>query len=179
MIYSILVIIIIASLVTLSILSYKQKHPTALLWINTSLFLTGVTLFVLSYTIGTSQINALVEDTALQSWAKDYFDLYYDLSVIPFIVLFVINTIAVVLRVFDSRHRKALSQILSRAVSILSSLLLLLIPYYGYFTQNDEIPLILFIMLSGIGQALVIRAADAIGLIYPVYIIRGTKNEKK
>lgn len=179
MTYTIVVLFIIALLSTLSILGEKKKRNGKLfLIINASLFAVGAVMLTSSYFAGVHSINALDSGSDLYSWSKEFFDLYFDMSMWPFAFLLVITVIAAILGIFSPKYQTPVSRVLRHTVSLFSSLLLLLIPFYGYFTQNESVPLLLFMALSGIGQALMIRASNAIDLISQIRVNRGIENVK-
>lgn len=167
MIYTTVIILTIISLAILSIFAEKkQEKRRTFCIINFTLFALGVVFLICSYCIGQSKINSYSADIEYFSWANDFFNLYYDLSMLPFVILFAINLAASVISIFDPRQARPVPRILRKVVSLASSLLMLILPYYGLFTQNENIPLYIYIMISGIGQALIMRCSDAVTLIH-------------
>ncbi len=166
MIYTIIIILISAILTALSIFAIKKpSHAKALIFVNLSLFVLGAALMVGSHLIATSKIDLFSSDALFHSWAIDFYNLYYMIAMPAFILLLVINVIAAVLGLFDSKQRTGFPKTLRIVASISSSVFLMLIPFYGFITQNEYIEFYTYIMASGIGQALVIRVSDMIGLI--------------
>ncbi|MBE6616321.1 MAG: hypothetical protein E7627_00035 [Ruminococcaceae bacterium] len=179
MIYTLVVVFVAVLLLALTILQGKYKNqPKVFLYINLSLFIIGVALMAVSYIIGIDGINSIDNEPDLHSWAKDFLDLYYDISFVPFALLLIINLIASILGIYVTKYQTPISKILRYTVSIFSSILLLLIPFYGYFTLNDSIPLLLYMALSGIGQALTMRIANVVELTNQIRRNRGKNNDR-
>ena len=169
MIYTIIIVLITALLITLSVLAEKKQNLTrSILYINLILSIFGVTLIICAHLIANSKLNLYLYDEAFHSWASDFYELYYLISFPAFILLFVTNTLAALVRPTEGKKGKYISKLLRIIVSIASSVLLLIIPYYGLFTQNNNLKLYIYIMISGVGQALIIRLADMLRLMMQI-----------
>ena len=174
MIYTVVVLVIVALLIALTIAGEKKKGLSKFFfYTNISLFILGVGLFVSALIIANNQINSLDIESEFYSWVKDSWDIYCDLSVAPFISLLVVNLMASILGIFVPKYQTPISLVLRKTVSIFSSVLFLLLPYYGYITLNDTIPLLTFMIIAGIGQSLVIRLASAVDMTNQIRNNRG------
>lgn len=179
MIYTFVVVFVAVLLLALTIAQGKYKNqPNVFLYINLALFAVGASLMIVSYIIGINGINSIDNEPDLQSWAMEFLCLYYSLSLVPYILLLIINLIASLLGIYVPKYQAPISKVLRNTVSFFSSILLLLIPFYGYFTLNDSIPLILYMTLSGIGQALTMRIANVVELTNQIRRNRGNNNDQ-
>ncbi|MBE6626849.1 MAG: hypothetical protein E7628_06700 [Ruminococcaceae bacterium] len=166
MIYTIIILLITAVLISLSVLTEKKPDLTrTMMFLNLSLSVIGAALIVLAHILATTKMNHFASNAGFHSWVSDYYQLYYLISLPAFILLFISNTVAALVNPIEKRKMKRISQILRLTVSIASSVLLLLLPYYGLITQNNQLQIYVYIMMSGIGQALIIRLSDMLGLI--------------
>ncbi|MBP3378722.1 MAG: hypothetical protein J6L96_08235 [Clostridia bacterium] len=166
MIYTLIILIITAALITLSVLAVKQsKLSKILVFVNLSLAVAGACTMLVSHLIATNKIDYFISDTGFYSWAIDFYNLYYMIAMPAFILLLIINVLASLIGLYDGKQRTGLPKTLRTIVSISSSVFLMLIPFYGLITKNSNVEFYTYIMASGIGQALIIRIADMIGLI--------------
>lgn len=166
MIYSIIVVVLSVLLASLSYLSSKnQVSRRKYFIINLSLTLLGSVLLASSHLTGLFMINKYKSDLELFGWLMDNYSLYYDLAFPNFVLIFVINVIASIACVLDKRATHKVLRTVRGISSVLSSLLLLLLPYIGYFTQNQYVNMHICMMISGVGMSLVMRAADMVALI--------------
>lgn len=166
MIYTVLIILISAALTGLSILSVKKPELYRhMIYVNLALTLVGSAVVIASHLIAKNKIDMFASDVSFHSWATDFYNLYYMIALPAFGLLLLISIIAAVIGLFDSRQLSGLPKFLRVIVSVASSVFLMLIPYYGLITQNDNVQFYTYIMASGIGQALIIRLSDMIGSI--------------
>ena len=170
MIYS---IIVIGAFIVLSILSYLPfKHPEEYkkyFIANLILAISGISLLAISYFSGEYLISKYKTDAELFGWLSDYYSLFYSLAIPTFIFLLVINLISAIIFAVEKRNTHKIFMVIREVVSVLSSALLLIYPYVGYLTQNQYVNMYIYMMLSGIGMALAMRASNAIALIKQKY----------
>ena len=169
MMYTVIIFLITATLITLTVLSEKKAaYQRVFMYINLALAVLGVAMIITAHVVATNQINLYYSDAGFYSWASDFYELYYLITFPAFILLFVTNTIAALVSPSEGKTGKNISKLLRIIVSIASSVLLLIIPYYGLFTQNNNLKLYIYIMISGVGQALIIRLADMLRLMMQI-----------
>ena len=169
MMYTIIIFLITAALITLTIFSEKKaKYCRAFMYVNLALAVLGVALIIAAHVVATNQINQFYSESGFYSWASDFYELYYLISFPAFILLFITNVLAAIVSPTGGKNGKNVSKILRLIVSITSSVLLLLLPYYGLFTQNNSLKLYIYIMISGVGQALIIRLSDMLRLMIQI-----------
>ena len=165
MIYGLRVLILIVALAALSFLSKRKNDKKKLLIVNLVIALFGALLLVASYFIGIDKIAQYQSDIDLFGWLSDYYSLYYDIALPVFYILLAVNGISSASFVFERNASHKIFVVLRELLSLLSSLLLLLLPYIGFITQNQYVDMHKYMIISGVGMALAIRYSNAISLI--------------
>ena len=163
--YTLIITLITAALIALTVFAEKKPNcARMLMYINLILALLGAVMTVASHALATTEIDRFLTDVEFHSWISDFYDLYYLIALPAFILLFLTNTVAALVGLYDKKQKR-IAKLLRPAVSVASSVLLMILPYYGLITENSRIRIYVYIMLSGIGQALIIRLADMLGLL--------------
>ncbi|MBQ8186063.1 MAG: hypothetical protein IJ037_04230 [Clostridia bacterium] len=167
MIYLISAVFLTVFLAAVTVFERKKPSPC---WkrINLGLFLAGVLLVVLCRVTAGVMISSSGQTETWMEWAHDMLAQHYAISFPVLLVLTGILLIAWLLSMTEKRRRSTVGLFLRRTVGILASVsLLLLAPLYAFMTENDSVPLEALILLSGIGEALILRLTDALEGFFP------------
>lgn len=98
-------------------------------------------------------------DAEFSGWAWDMLTVYCRLSYLPAAVFLGIGILSFVFAAADPKQRTGFSMKVRLASMVtFSGVLLLLPPMYAFLTVNDQLPLDVYILLTGIAQALLMRA---------------------
>jgi len=129
------------------------------------LIIVGTILAVSSHLVIKSRISA-VGDSSFEAWASDMLDGWYSLILPTAAVLTGISTAAALTLLF-SDNKKAGSNVFLRSAVLAASTAvpLIMAAFYGFMSENSTVPLYQAILVSGIGFALIFRAAGLIGHI--------------
>ena len=97
-------------------------------------------------------------DAEFSEWAWDMMKVYYQLSMIPLAVFLVIGCLAFLPALADPKQRTGFPLKLRLSVTVVfSAVLLLIAPMYAFMTVNEQVVLDVYILLTGIGEALLLR----------------------
>ncbi len=136
-----------------------RNHPRALFFGNLVLASGGVLLFACTFWAARSTIFGGDFDAEFAGWAWDMLAFYYSLSLPPTAVFFGLAVLACIVAVFDRKRRTGFSLKLRLSVLVVFSIIpLFLAPMYSFMTVNETVALESYVLLTGIGEALLLRA---------------------
>lgn len=162
MIYLISALILTAALIGITVLETRKPSPVWK-WLNLGLCFAGVLLVIICRTAAEAGISRSGQSETWMNWARDMFAQHYRVSLPVLLVLLGILLASFLLSLTDKRNRSAVPGFLRRTVGILASVLLLMLaPLYAFMTANEIVPLDIMILLSGIGEALILRLVYAL-----------------
>ncbi|MBQ2727381.1 MAG: hypothetical protein IJF78_16895 [Clostridia bacterium] len=162
MIYLITALLLTAALIGITVLE-TRKPSTVWKWLNLILCSAGVLIVIICRTAAEAGVSRSGQSETWMSWARDMFAQHYRVSLPVLLVLLGILVIAFLLSLPDKRNRSAVPGFLRRTVGILASVLLLMMaPLYAFMTANEIVPLDTLILLSGIGESLILRLVYAL-----------------
>ena len=156
-----------AVLACITILERKKPSPH---WkrLNLALALSGVLIVLLCRILAGVLIGSSEQSETWMTWAHDMLSQHYVISLPVLFTLTGILLAAWLLSLTEKRRRSTVGFILRRTVGILaSSVLFLLAPMYAFMTENEFVPLDLLIVISGFGEALIVRIIDALEAFFP------------
>ena len=164
MIYIILAAIIVIGMIVISIIPENNKDKlNSDKIINLSLGLSGLLIIALSYFICTVMIGNSSTEPEWIDWARNMFGIYYNIS-LPFlgVCLFVIS-LCIFTTVRNKKRKTKILENITKITSVVSSAALLLLAFfYSLFVENNILPLDIFILISGISEAFVMRLTFAL-----------------
>ncbi len=136
-----------------------RNHPRAFFFINLVFAVTGVVLIAAALFMARNGICGGGLDAEFSEWAWDMLAVYYQLSLIPLAVFIVISTLSCFIAVFERKQRAGFPLKLRLSVVVVFSVVMLLLaPMYSFMTVNEKVALDLYVLLTGFGEALVLRA---------------------
>lgn len=136
-----------------------RKHLRLLFFVNLALASGGVLLLAGTFFAAKSAITGGGFDEEFVGWAWDMFTVFFRLSLIPTAVFLVVALLACLVAVFDRKQRTGFSLKLRLSALLLFSIIpLLLAPMYSFLTVNESVALDSYILLTGIAEALLLRA---------------------
>lgn len=146
----------------------KRGRQSSQMLFFANVALSAVGLFLLAGTFFVARTTVLGGnfDAEFSEWAWDMLTVYYQLSLVPFAVFLGITAIALVLAMAEGNRRPTrygdapsfkFSLCLAAAV-VFSVVMLLLAPMYAFMTVNESIALENYVLLTGIGESLLLRA---------------------
>ena len=98
-------------------------------------------------------------DAEFAGWAWDMLGVYYRLSLIPLAVFLGVSALSCVVAAADPKQRSGFPLKLRLSAALVFSLVLLfLAPLYSFMTVNEKVALDIYILLTGFGEALILRA---------------------
>lgn len=162
MIYLISSLILLFALTAVTVLESKKPSPVWK-WLNLALSAAGLLTVILCCVIGESLISGSTQSETWMEWARDMFRQHYAVSLPVLGVLGGILLLSWLLSLTEKREKSHTGAFLRRAVGIpASAAILLLAPLYAFMTANDSVPLDTLILISGIGEALILRLLYAL-----------------
>lgn len=162
MIYPISALLLALFLTAVTVLEHKKPSG---IWkrINLGLFLAGILIVAVCRVTAGAMISSSGQTETWMEWAHDMLSQHYAISFPVLAVLSGILLVSWLLSLTEKRRRSTTGLFLRRTVGLLSSAaLLLLAPLYAFMTENTSVPLETLILLSGIGEALMLRLTDAL-----------------
>ena len=98
-------------------------------------------------------------DPEFSGWAWDMLSVYYQLSLIPTAVFFGIGILSFLTAAADPKQRTGFPHKLRLSVTVtFSAVVLFLAPMYSFMTVNEQVALENYVLLTGCGEALLLRA---------------------
>lgn len=136
-----------------------RNHIRALFFTNLALTSSGVLLLVSTFFVSRNTITGGSFDAEFSGWAWDMFSFFYILSLIPAVIFLGIAILACLVAVFDRRQRAGFPLKVRLSVLVVFAIIpLFLAPMYSFMTVNESVALDSYVLLTGIGEALLLRA---------------------
>ena len=136
-----------------------RKHPRAFFVTNLAFSAAGAVLLALSLLLARNGIFGSGYDAEFTGWAWDMLVVYYQLSLIPCTVFFAAALLSCLIAVFDRKQRAGFPLKLRLSVTVVFSVVMLLLaPMYSFMTVNGKVALEVYVLLTGFGEALLLRA---------------------
>lgn len=136
-----------------------REHPRVFFYANLALTGVGVLLAGTAFFLAWRGIRGGGFDAEFTEWAWDMLVVYYQLSLIPLAVFLGISALSCLIAVFDPKQRAGFPLKLRLSVTVVFSVVLLLLaPMYSFMTVNEKVALELYVLLTGFGEALILRA---------------------
>lgn len=136
-----------------------RNHTSALFFSNLALTSVGALLLVCTFIIAKGAITSGGFDAEFSGWAWDMFSFFYILSLILTAVFLGIAVLACLVAVFDRKQRAGFPLKVRLSVLVVFSLIpMLLAPMYSFMTVNESVALDSYVLLTGIGESLLLRA---------------------
>ncbi len=165
-IFSVLLTLALAALTVSGETKRGRSSPRTLFRANLALSAAGLLLLAGTFVVARTSVFGGNFDAEFTEWAWNMLAVYYRLSLVPFAVFFGITAVSLVLAMAEGNRRPArfgdapsFKFCLSLAVTVVfSAVMLLLAPMYAFMTVNESVALENFVLLTGIGEALLLRA---------------------
>lgn len=136
-----------------------RNHPRLCFFVNLALASAGLLMTVTAFIIAYRSVFYSGADAEFSGWAWDMLTVFYQLSMIPTAVFFVIGTLSFLVAAADPKQRTGFPMKLRLSVTIVFSVIpLLLAPMYAFMTVNEQIALEIYVLVTGCGEALFLRA---------------------
>jgi len=136
-----------------------RNHLRPLFFVNLALASGGVLLLAGTFFAARSTITGGGFDEEFIGWAWDMFAVFFRLSLIPTAFFFIIALLSCFVAAFDRKQRSGFPLKLRLSSFVVFSLIpLLLAPMYSFMTVNESVALDSYVLLTGIGEALLLRA---------------------
>ncbi len=136
-----------------------KNHSRTLFLTNLALTCGGILLLACTFLSARSAITGGGFDAEFAGWAWDMLSFYYMLSLIPTAVFLGIAVLACLVAVFDRKQRAGFPQKVRLSVLVVFAIIpLFLAPMYSFMTVNESVALDSYVLLTGIGEALLLRA---------------------
>ncbi len=162
MIYLISALILIILLGTITVLESRKPSPLWK-WLNLALSAAGILTVILCRVIADGLISSSGQSETWMEWARDMFRQHYTVSLPVLGILGGILLASWLLSLTEKRRKSVTGVFLRRTVGILASAsLLLLAPMYAFMTANESVPMETLILISGMGEALILRIVYAL-----------------
>lgn len=138
---------------------WGKKNPRLIFYINLG-FASGGVLIAASVPLAAhSSIFRSGFDADFSGWAWDMLTVFYRISGIPTAVFFLLGTGAFLMAAADPKQRTGFSMKLRLAVTVVFAVVpLFLAPMYAFMTVNERIALDAYVLWTGCGEALLLRA---------------------
>lgn len=157
--FSVLLIFVFLILTVGAETAKGKNHPRVFFNINLVLTVIGVVLFSSVSVYAWCAVHNSGFDAEFAEWAWDMFVVYYQLSLIPLAVFVFLSAMSCLIAVFEPKQRNGFSLKLRLSVTIVFSVVILFIaPMYSFMTVNEKVAVDTFVLLTGIGEALLLRA---------------------
>ena len=135
------------------------KNPRILFFINLGLAAAGVLITASVFLAAYSSIFRSGFDADFSGWAWDMLTVFYRISGIPAAVFFLLGTAAFLVAAADPKQCLGFPMKLRLAVTVVFSVIpLFLAPIYAILTVNERIALDAYVLWTGCGEALLLRA---------------------
>lgn len=136
-----------------------REHPRAFFFANLALSGAGAVLVIAVAAIARMNIFGGGFDADFSGWAWDMLAVYYRLSLIPFAVFFVLSVVSFLIAAAEPKQRTGFPLKLRLSVTVVFSIVMLLLaPMYSFMTVNEKVALDAYVLLTGSGEALLLRA---------------------
>ncbi len=136
-----------------------RKHPRCFFFLNLALTVAGVLITAAAFLLAYNAVFHNGLDVEFSEWAWDMLTVYYQLSLIPAAVFLVLGTLSFLVAAADPKQRAGFPLNLRLSVMVtFSTVLLFLAPMYSFMTANEQIALDTYVLLTGCGEALLLRA---------------------
>ncbi len=136
-----------------------KVRPRVLFGVNFAFAVGGLLTVCITYLIARSQIYGGSFDEAFTEWAWDMFAVYFQISLPVLAVLVVIAAVSFLVAVFDPKQRAGMPMKLRLSVTIVFSVVMLMLaPMYSFMTVNDNVPIDVYVLATGVGEAFLMRA---------------------
>ncbi len=136
-----------------------RKNPRFFFLANLVLSAAGALMIAAVFFLAGHAVFHSGLDAEFSGWAWDMLTVYYQLSLIPTAVFFGIGMLAFLTAAADPKQRGGFPHKLRLSVMVtFSAVLLFLAPMYSFMTVNEQVALDSYILLTGCGEALFLRA---------------------
>ena len=138
---------------------WGRNHPRVLFAANLGLTAAGMLIAVSVFLAAYSTVFRSGLDAEFSGWAWDMLTVFFRLSGIPAAVFFLIGMVSFLVAAADPKQRAGFPLKLRLAVTVVFSLVpLFLAPMYAFMTVNGQIALDAYVLWTGCGEALLLRA---------------------
>lgn len=135
-----------------------REHPRVFFYTELALSVIGLLLISATCLFARYSLTGGDLDAEFAEWAWDMLSVYYQLSMIPMTVFFVLSSASFALALLEPKQRGGFPKKLRLSVTVVFSLVMLMIaPMYSFMTVNERVSLDTFVLVSGIGEALFLR----------------------
>lgn len=138
---------------------WGKKNPRLVFYINLGLAAAGVLITAAVFLAVYSSIFRGGFDADFSGWAWDMLTVFYRISGIPAAVFFLLGTAAFLVAAADPKQCSGFPMKLRLAVTVVfAAVPLFLAPMYAILTVNERIALDAYVLWTGCGEALLLRA---------------------
>jgi len=179
-IYLPLSVLLFILLVVFSVIGELKSMQSAaalkrLVWLNAILSFVGAVFTIVTHFICMRALRTPALDETFTEWAQDMFGIWYQIALPVFFVLAGLPLLSSLFSIFDRKSQTGTApKIRVITITASSALLLILAPFYGFMTDNTSVPLYSYVLWSGTGMSLAIRASLAVE--YAVRLREHVKN---
>jgi len=136
-----------------------RNCPRAFFFANLVLSAAGAVFVLTAFFLARHRIFGGAFDAEFTGWAWDMLAVYYRLSLIPCVVFLAVSALACLVAAADPKQRNGFPLKLRLSVTVVFSVVMLLLaPMYSFVTVNGKVALDVFVLLTGFGEAMLLRA---------------------
>jgi hypothetical protein len=169
MMYTVFAAALSAGLITFTIGSKRcHRYRKAIAAVDLILAILGGVLLSAVGIIARISIFGGSFDPEWTDWAWGRMVVYYRISLLIVGILLGFLLLSFLLGRLDPKQETHTRHLMRIAVSTASSILILLVtPFYAYMLQNTALPLVEYVLFSGVGQALLFRLIPLLSALAP------------